>query len=504
MSQGYLIHSTGIWKEHKYIKKIGDRYYYKGENIPSGAEYGDYSKDDPDFSDENYDKSKRVGNTDFFRFTNSDGRTVLLEEDMKWVLPEGMSVTPELIKNLQNFTDSIPPLEERESGKWSHEKWLAVANRAINSAIHPRQNKSESRSLDEMAKAVIRGEYGNGKDRKEALGENYAEIQKRVNEMMKGGSSKSSDSKKSQMTPTAINAADRRIKHSAMNEDFLEHFGILGMHWGIRRYQNKDGSLTAAGKKRYDSDPSNDDKSKPNSNPNQQAANQSGGNQNQNNQNNNSRAQIRELQNQINELKQLVKQQNQQMQNQQQNSSKNELDELQNAVRRLELEKRYRELSQPPQQQTPQQSDRTKELEVMVRTMELEQRYNNLVSQKNQKKESTGKKFVKDILYKAGMAVGTAAATYALGTAVNKMMGQDVIKGAASGAAKAAAKDETKDNSNKVKNEPFKEEKKKTRKLFTNSSMKSARSGDALSRFSVSISHSMFTNHLYHITFAER
>lgn len=31
----------------------------------------------------------------------------------------------------------------------------------------------------------------------------------------------------------------------------LTHHGILGMKWGRRRYQNKDGSLTAAGKKRY-------------------------------------------------------------------------------------------------------------------------------------------------------------------------------------------------------------------------------------------------------------
>ena len=36
--------------------------------------------------------------------------------------------------------------------------------------------------------------------------------------------------------------------------NYLAHHDILGMKWGIRKYQNPDGTLTAVGKLRYNAD----------------------------------------------------------------------------------------------------------------------------------------------------------------------------------------------------------------------------------------------------------
>lgn len=51
----------------------------------------------------------------------------------------------------------------------------------------------------------------------------------------------------------------KKLVHSAMrsweNEDFLAHHGILGQKWGVRRFQDKNGRLTAEGKVRYSKNP---------------------------------------------------------------------------------------------------------------------------------------------------------------------------------------------------------------------------------------------------------
>lgn len=42
--------------------------------------------------------------------------------------------------------------------------------------------------------------------------------------------------------------------NEVMNDEELQHHGIKGMKWGHRRFQNKDGSLTPAGRERYADD----------------------------------------------------------------------------------------------------------------------------------------------------------------------------------------------------------------------------------------------------------
>ena len=198
-----LLQHAGVegmtWKEHKYIKKKDGTYYYP-EGSGGGSTYSEYSKNDPDFDDKNYNDKNRLGDTDFFGFTKPDGTVVILEEDMKWTLPKGAKLTPELIKRLEAMDKDIEARRQRGE-KVDADMWNAMAKKAIDGDS---KGGYSERDIENLSNEVIKEKLGNGKERKDLLGEYYKLVQDRVNQKLKGNKKKSGSESKNKKAETSI------------------------------------------------------------------------------------------------------------------------------------------------------------------------------------------------------------------------------------------------------------------------------------------------------------
>lgn len=160
------------WDDHKYIKKIDGTYYY-----PDSYEGGRHLSDSKEENKEEFDASKAATEFNKFFKSLSDAGQAYFGSREEWA-----NMT------LEDFKDLYKDILGRDPTKELSEDAIKNMFENVKKQNTETEIKSEKKDIDALAQDVIKGKYGVGKERKDLLGEDYAEVQKRVNELMKDSS----------------------------------------------------------------------------------------------------------------------------------------------------------------------------------------------------------------------------------------------------------------------------------------------------------------------------
>ena len=173
-----------------------------------------------------------------------------------------------------------------------------------------------------------------------------------------------------------------------MNNTELYHHGVKGQRWGVRRYQNKDGSLTSYGKKRYAKELAKLEAEK---------------------------KRVRQQEQTAKKMKKL-------------DDMRKDIDERKKALKTddetPEPTKQSKTQSTPQKRKLSELSN--EEIQAKIDRMNLENKYKELAQAQidavSKKEVSKGRKFTEEVLEKAGKNIATQAAAWAIGTGVNKLI----------------------------------------------------------------------------------
>lgn len=207
-----LAHSAkgSTWENHKYIKRVDGTYYY-----PEGYEGGQHLDDadkEKESEEEKFDSKKAATEMNKYMKALADSGKFQMGSKEEW---ESMS--------LDEFKDLYEDVMGRDPSKDLSEKALKEMfehTKAQNTGKEQpgSDNDLSDKDVDNLAKEVMSGKYGNGQTRKDLLGDNYKKVQDKVNEKMKSsssGSKKVSETKDSESAKKGNEAVKKATKSIA-------------------------------------------------------------------------------------------------------------------------------------------------------------------------------------------------------------------------------------------------------------------------------------------------
>ena len=201
----HLEHSAKgtTWKDHIYIKRIDGTYYYPdsyegGRHLPDGEKDTESSKS---------------------KDSSESGDTISKLEDMTGMTRESLLELRDLSRkngyDSDEFKEMLSILSEGDDDQ---------AKKMVDLLKQDDKISLTSEDVEKLAREVIRGNFGNGQVRKDLLGENYSEIQKRVNELMK---SSTGSKNVSEATEESIKKAEEAAKNaSTPTKETKVHSGV--------------------------------------------------------------------------------------------------------------------------------------------------------------------------------------------------------------------------------------------------------------------------------------
>ena len=239
----WIIHSAkgSTWEDHKYIK-VDDGVYYYPDGYEGGRHLPDGEKADS--------KDKSKGDAGMQDWENK------IHQHVAGIIDSH----PELFKSGADVSNAILAPANTQAFKNTLKAFGLEPDKMSESEL----NQVRSKIAGYYSDAVADAKSGKGKsekkdEKKDKKDEKKGEGRREPDEKMKEKAAEQVKKHKEQMDKYGIKGKGGSgnkvrksgVQHSDYEGEYLAHFGILGMKWGVRRYQNKDGSLTALGRKRY-------------------------------------------------------------------------------------------------------------------------------------------------------------------------------------------------------------------------------------------------------------